>query len=195
MTEFKTAAEMAQHLATIIDDPQLICAAVRRRFPKYAPEQAREIALRVHARGVEGRARWHAHYENRLAYEKAMLEEQGESKLLDKKPRPELKPLLNYRAKGGAITTENQWNRGESITYPQVDMTKAEYAALYESYRGTRYDLNKTHRIRVAIIHKDKDGKRFNEYGGKMFAGYLTDQKETPAPSFAPDVAPVMKLS
>ncbi len=41
------------------------------------PDQAREIAIRVHKRGNENRARWIAHYENRLAYERAMLAEDG----------------------------------------------------------------------------------------------------------------------
>ncbi len=38
MTEYKTAAAMAQHLASLIDDKNLITIAVRKRFPKYAPE-------------------------------------------------------------------------------------------------------------------------------------------------------------
>jgi hypothetical protein len=41
------------------------------------PEQAREIAIRCHERGNEVRARWIAHYQNRLAYERAMLAESG----------------------------------------------------------------------------------------------------------------------
>lgn len=35
--------------------------------------QAAEIAIRVHQRGNERRARWLAHYDNRLTYERAML--------------------------------------------------------------------------------------------------------------------------
>jgi hypothetical protein len=40
-------------------------------------EQAKEIALRVHRLGNDFRARWIAHYENRLAYERAMLADAG----------------------------------------------------------------------------------------------------------------------
>lgn len=38
--------------------------------------QARDIALPVYARSIERNSRWIAHYENRLAYERAMLAEQ-----------------------------------------------------------------------------------------------------------------------
>jgi phospholipid N-methyltransferase len=41
------------------------------------PEQARDIAIPCHERGNVQRARWAAHYRNRLAYERAMLAEQG----------------------------------------------------------------------------------------------------------------------
>lgn len=40
-------------------------------------EQAREIALRVHRRSIAWAERWIAHYTNRLAYERAMLADQG----------------------------------------------------------------------------------------------------------------------
>lgn len=39
--------------------------------------QARDIATRAHERGNDHRARWLEHYENRLAYERAMLADQG----------------------------------------------------------------------------------------------------------------------
>ncbi len=40
-------------------------------------EQAAEIAMRVHPRTIESCHRWIAHYDNRLAYERAMLDAQG----------------------------------------------------------------------------------------------------------------------
>jgi hypothetical protein len=40
-------------------------------------EQAREIAIPAHERTIARCARWIAHYENRLAYERAMLEDAG----------------------------------------------------------------------------------------------------------------------
>lgn len=40
-------------------------------------EQARDIAIPIHERQIAYNARWIAHYDNRLAYEKAMLAESG----------------------------------------------------------------------------------------------------------------------
>jgi len=40
-------------------------------------EQAAALAIRAHERQIKFSSRWIAHYENRLAYENAMLEEQG----------------------------------------------------------------------------------------------------------------------
>lgn len=39
--------------------------------------QARDIAVRVHTRTITHARRWLAHYENRISYERAMLNEQG----------------------------------------------------------------------------------------------------------------------
>ena len=41
------------------------------------PEQARALAVEMSQRGIAHRARWIAHYENRLVYERAMLGEGG----------------------------------------------------------------------------------------------------------------------
>lgn len=40
-------------------------------------EQAQEIAIRVHTKAIKQSERWMVHYENRLAYERAMLQESG----------------------------------------------------------------------------------------------------------------------
>jgi phospholipid N-methyltransferase len=114
--------------------------------------QAAEIAIRSTERYLPRAQRWIDHYQNRLAYERAMLEEAGASDLLKPKPKKEIPPLLNYRAPGGGIITNNIYDRGRLITYPQVDMTKAEYAKIYADYRGTRFSQDKTHRFRTAMI-------------------------------------------
>lgn len=114
--------------------------------------QAAAIAIRGTERYLPRAQRWIEHYENRLTYERAMLEEAGASDLLKPKPKPVLPPLLNYRAPGGAITTFNVYDRGKLITYSQVEMTKAEYAKIYADYRGTRFSQDKTHRFRTAMI-------------------------------------------
>lgn len=135
------------------------------------PDKAAELAIAAHSRYLPHAHRWIAHYTNRLTYERAMLEEQGATHLLDPKPRRELMPLLNYRAPGGSITTENQWNRGSNITYRQVDMTKAEYAKIYTDYKGARLGPDKAHRFRTAMIRHD------------LVSVFITDSKEHPAPT------------
>lgn len=57
----------------------------------YAPRTLQEVidaAMSAYPRSIARFSRWIMHYENRLAYEKAMLEEQGASALIAKKRRP-----------------------------------------------------------------------------------------------------------
>ncbi len=91
--------------------------------------------------------RWIEHISLRLGYEKAMLAEAGASSLLDKKPRPALLPLCNYRC--DSITTPNEYHRGEMLVYKQIEMTSKQYAAIYGDYKGTRVVEN-SHRVRTA---------------------------------------------
>lgn len=140
-------------------------------------EQARSIAVPAHERTIAHCRRWIAHLENRLTYERAMLEEQGATELLAPKPRKELLPLLNYRAPGGAITLPNPYHRGETITYPQVEMTKAEYAAINRDYKSVR-ENGGTHRVRLAMR------------AHKLVSVFLTDSKEHPIPTAAPAEQP-----
>jgi len=133
-------------------------------------EEFQAVARRVYPRSIANYERWIAHYENRIAYEKAMLEEQGESKLLEKPKRPAPLPLCNYRAPEG-IDIENIYYRGEMIHYPQVEMTKAEYADIGTDHKGTRV-VDNSHRVRVAY------------HRGRSICIFLTDSKihERPAP-------------
>lgn len=140
-------------------------------------EQAREIAVRVADRVIASCARWDAHYANRIAYERAMLAEQGASALLDKKPRSAkaLLPLVNYRAADG-ITAANPWHRGESINYPQMEMLAAEYARINKDYKGTRI-VGNSHRIRTALMR------------GALVCVFLTDSKVHAVPGSVEPVA------
>lgn len=134
--------------------------------------------------------RWIAHYDNRLAYERAMLEEQGALRLLEKAPRPKQLPLCNYRAPAG-LDIPNLYNRGELIHYPQVEMTQAEYAKIGNDYKGTRV-VDNSHRVRTA----------YHGNGSKrgLVCVFLTDSKAherptakpAPAPEF-PRLAPVQR--
>ena len=57
-------------------------------------------------------------------------------------------PLLNYKAPSG-LDCPNRYHAGETIHYPQAEMTKAEYGRINKDYKGTNR-LN-GHRIRTAM--------------------------------------------
>ena len=112
------------------------------------PEEAQERTLKMAHGSIARAERWIAHLDNRILYEKTMLDEQGATSLLDKKPRPKQLPLCNYRQE--VISCENVYHRGEFINYPQIEMTAAEYAAIPNDYKGTRV-VDNSHRIRVCM--------------------------------------------
>lgn len=118
--------------------------------------------------------RWAQHYEFRLAYERAMLGEQGRLDLLEKPKRPAPPPLLNYRAPGGSIRCANIYHRGEFIDYPQVEMTAAEYAKIHADYKGTRNPHGTApHRVRICM----QPGN-----GHNLVSVFITDSKVHPVP-------------
>jgi len=123
-----------------------------------------------------GYKRWIEHCERRLMYEKAMLGEQGKLNLLEKPKRPKQLPLLNYRAPEG-ISVENMYHRGEFSVYPQLEMTKVEYSAIYSDYRRTA-TIENSHRVRVCL-KRDEGQYRYSYY-----SVFLTDSKvhEKPEP-------------
>lgn len=131
-------------------------------------EQARSSALEANSVGEAFRDRWAAHYAGRLAYERVRLEDAGRVDLLKPKPRPKHPPLWNYRA--DAITCPNRYNAGETITYAQVEMTAAEYAAINTDYKGTNV-CQGTHRIRTAMQRHT------------LVCVFLTDRKTHPGPA------------
>lgn len=139
----------------------------------YAARTVAEIvehAQKVYPANMAHNDRWIAHYENRLSYERAMLNEQGASDLLKPAPRRALAPLLNYRAPGGSITAPHMYDRNKSVTYRQVDMTKAEYAAINVDYKGARVSADKTHRFRTAMVRHE------------LVCVFLTDSKAVAEP-------------
>lgn len=118
-------------------------------------------------------ARWVAHYQNRIAYEKVMLGEQGALALLDKKKRPKQLPICNYRASAG-LQIENLYHKGEFSTYPQEEMTKAEYSKTYSENKGTR-TIDGTHRVKVIIDMQ------------RHVVVFLTDSKVHQVPAAKPE--------
>lgn len=128
--------------------PHVFCAPRGGRGGSWVPVESLPAIERHYSR-------WITHCENRLAYEKAMLNEQGASDLLKRKPKSAAAslPLCNYRLPEG-VDIENRWNRGQMIHFVQVDMTAAEYAKIYSDYKGTRV-VNNSHRIRTAVVKGD----------------------------------------
>jgi phospholipid N-methyltransferase len=131
-------------------------------------------------KAIEGyNSRWINHLENRLIYEKTMLNEQGASSLIEKKPRPKQLPLCNYRAPEGVkVPSRFYGNKGQFDTYQYKEMTKAEYMAIYEGKRGTR-EVENSHRVRIYID--------YHHQGGGQYVVFLTDQKVTERPESIPD--------
>ena len=143
-------------------------------------DKAREISVRCHERVVAWTKRWIAHLDNRLTYERAMLEEQGAADLLKPKARPKQPPLLNYRAPEG-VQIPNEYRRGEMIHHPMVEMTKAEYAAIPKDYRGGRAVGN--HRVRIAIaVYLPAERLPAGISRHAYCYVFLTDSKEHPRP-------------
>jgi len=115
--------------------------------------EAQRLALASAARTAASAQRWTTHLANRLAYERAMLEEQGATELLAKKPRPAQLPLCNYRAPEG-IDCPNMYRRSEMEHYAQAEMTQAEYASINRDYKGTRI-IDNSHRVRTALVKRN----------------------------------------
>ena len=138
--------------------------------PAYTLEQVVTKAKEAFPKRAARAQRWIDHYQNRLAYEKAMLAEQGQAHLLDKKPRPKQLPLLNYRAEGGTITVKNRFHKGQLDVMEQIEMTQAEYAAIYTDYKETA-EVDGTHRVRMCMRQH------------RRVAVFITDSKTHEKPS------------
>lgn len=137
------------------------------------PEEAQRWKLAAAANDIAWAARWIAHYENRLAYERAMLAESG----YVPPPKPKTKadlPLLNY---AGACAYRNPYHRSEIVRAEAVGMTRAEWAAIGADYKGTRVSECGTHRLRTGLI--GQAGKR------GLCVVYLTDSKQHARPAAA----------
>ncbi len=131
-------------------------------------DQAAHIAIEAHTRTIGYSQRWVEHYEFRIAYEKAMLDEQG-VEMPSSKPKKSAKaqlPLLNYRQAKIACVT--RWSSAPQ-ELDQIEMTAAEYARIHSDYKGT-YVSGGSHRVRVCMRAGAGDGSR-------MKAVFITDSK------------------
>lgn len=147
----------------------------------YAPRTLEEVITvgrHVYKGSISHHARWMGHFENRLAYEKAMLDEQGASHLIAPKKRPAQLPLLNYRQKEISTRSPYYSHREAPETLRQEEMTSEEFQRIYDESRGTR-TVDGTHRVRVCCFKRDEAGKieRFPSYKATWVCVYLTDSK------------------
>jgi protein-L-isoaspartate O-methyltransferase len=148
-----------------------------RLAPRWTVEQVQAVIVPRCKLCIAHADRWIAHYANRLAYERAMLQDQGGEALLAPKPRPVLLPLCNYRAPEG-LNIPSRYTRGQVDHYPQIELTQAQYARINVDYKGTRI-VDNSHRVRTAM------------QGHKLVAVFLTDAKVHTRPAAA--AAPVPK--
>ena len=138
-------------------------------------DQARQEVIKKKQNSIKFYERWLKHTAFRIEYESDMLEGQGAIDLLKPKPRPKQLPLLNYRQPEG-FQVENIYHRGEFSTYPQIEMTAAEYQKKYKDSRGTA-TVDGSHRVRV-YYGSFKDGI----YKSSRSVVFLTDKKEHQKP-------------
>jgi predicted RNA methylase len=158
----------------------------------YAPRTLAEVvdvARRAYPRSIARANRWIEHYNNRLTYEKAMLDEQGASDLIAPKARPKQLPLVNYKQE--SFTTPSPYRRGEMDTIKQVDLTSEQYKHIHEDQKGTRA-VDGSHRVRIARVEFNEAGeiKRFASYNAPTVAVFLTDSKTHPKPVAAEPTPP-----
>lgn len=144
---------------------------------KMTPREALLMCCKHYGRCIRHAKRWIAHYDNRLTYERAMLDEQGATHLLAKKPKSAKAqlPLCNYRAPEG-IRYANIYHRGQSEHVQQIEMTAAEYARISNDYKATRV-VDNSHRVRTCMRQHS------------IYAVFLTDSKVHERP---PAVEPVL---
>jgi phospholipid N-methyltransferase len=127
--------------------------------------QAAALAVAAYQRETTG-PRWLAHYDNRLTYERAMLGETGYVEP-PKRATKAILPLLNYP---GEIQWVSPYARGEVHTSTAHAMTKAEFSAIYDDYKGTVLSADGSHRLRSALI--GTPGKR------GLTVVFITDSKQ-----------------
>ncbi len=92
-----------------------------------------------------------------------------------KKDKPKQPKLLNYRIESFPRKQRYTLNIDEHELLKQVEMTKAEYMAIYKDHRGTQISLDGSHKIRIAFISAGK-----GTFSGNWCTVFLTDSKAHP---------------
>lgn len=127
-------------------------------------EQAREIAIRCHERQIQHQQRWVNHYQNRLIYERAMLDESGGvvTRTQDFEPggqvfsRGEWLTIIRVNKSNGAVS---------SVTTPNYSFLG--YEAIVRDYTGRTPEareqtlivthLNEDRRVLNSMIHDARE--------------------------------------
>ncbi len=117
---------------------------------------------------IEWQRRWIAHYTFRIAYETAMLNEQGAGALIAPKARPKQPPIVNTPE---PVNMAGMYRNPNQLQTPQ-QLTKAEYAAKHADCRGCRKTADGK-RVRVALFVPE--GQPY--YKGAFLPVFLTDSK------------------
>jgi len=156
-------------------------------------EQCRDIRLNSLPVTCAHYSRLVNHNNNRLNYEKKMLEIQGGSDLLKPKPRAKQLPLLNYRSSEEIKTKNPQHYAIEFETFEQIEMTKAEYKKIPKDYKGGK-KIDGTHRIKIALgvyagfqRQEDESVTKYQNRRHRYYAVFLTDSKEHDKPEVSND--------
>lgn len=144
------------------------------RDEKVTPEEIQAKRIAALPLMIARCDRWLLHLAGRLSYERAMLAESGYVEPAKPKTSAAL-PLLNY---SGPVAYRNPYQRGEIIRGEAVPLTKAEWAAINDDYKGTRVSECGTHRVRTAMLRG-----RHGTTGHGISIVYLSDSKAHSRPS------------
>ena len=134
------------------------------------PEEAQASVIAGHEAGAAYERRWISHLENRLGYERALLNETGYVPPPKPKSKADL-PILNYP---GKVSYRNRYSHSDVVECEATPMTKAEFARINKDYKGTVISACGTHRLRTAML-------KGHTYG----IVYLTDSKQHARPDAA----------
>ncbi|HDD9893300.1 TPA: DUF3560 domain-containing protein [Escherichia coli] len=154
-------------------------------------EQAREIAIRCHERQIQRQQRWVNHYQNRLIYERAMLDESGGAvssvttpnySFLGYSGTMKVTPdrITDYKAPSAeeAAVASQAAKRPPVVNYPGEgfrEMTKAQWAALPRDCKAVRS-------VAEAEDHGAYRYRRTMDNNFRLVNVYISDMKITEIP-------------
>ena len=163
-----TFQERAAHVANL--DRSMIGLWSQIEQGNIVPAEAQARAAENHGRIIADANRWISHLDNRLAYERTLLDESG----YVPPPKPKTKadlPILNYP---GKVSYRNRYSHSDVVECEATPLTKAEFARINKDYKGTVISACGTHRLRTALL-------KGHVYG----VVYLTDSKQHARPDAA----------